>query len=66
MLAQAVGAADHLLEIGGGLLGPRLAPLARHVPAALAAVIDRALSFETEARWADARELYEAWINTPV
>jgi eukaryotic-like serine/threonine-protein kinase len=43
---------------------PPLAHLAPHVPDALAAVIDRALSFETEARWADARDLHHAWIST--
>lgn len=45
---------------------PPLAPLARHVPTELAAVIDRALSFEPEARWSDARELHQAWVNTTV
>jgi serine/threonine protein kinase len=45
---------------------PPLGPLAKHVPPALAAVIDRALSFEPEARFADARELHQAWIDAPV
>lgn len=45
---------------------PALAPLAPHVPEALAAVVDRALAFEHDTRWADARTMHEAWVNTRV
>lgn len=45
---------------------PPLGPIARHVPEKLARVIDRALSFDPEARWRDAGELHRAWLNTPV
>lgn len=45
---------------------PQLGPLARHVPAALAEVIDRALSFDATARWSDAGDFHRAWVNIPV
>jgi serine/threonine-protein kinase len=43
---------------------PALAPLAPRVPAALTAVIDRALSFDPAARFEDAGAMHAAWLNS--